>query len=134
MKSQIIINQETHEIVCTAHGQGKEHDFCLFKRSKVTLAKKIKLLGDKGYQGIQKIHKQSITPCKKKPKQELSKEEKKINKELARQRIVIEHVNRHLKIFKVLSERYRNRRKRFGLRFNLIAGFYNYDLLLRRNS
>ncbi|MCW6053335.1 IS5/IS1182 family transposase, partial [Lyngbya sp. CCAP 1446/10] len=26
--------------------------------------------------------------------------------------------------------RYRNRRKRFGLRINLIAGIYNYDLYL----
>ncbi|MEG3991611.1 IS5/IS1182 family transposase, partial [Microcoleus sp. S28C3] len=24
--------------------------------------------------------------------------------------------------------RYRNRRRRFGLRFNLIAGIYNYEL------
>jgi hypothetical protein len=29
-----------------------------------------------------------------------------------------------------LSERYRNRRKRFGLRLNLIAGLYNYELKL----
>jgi len=27
-----------------------------------------------------------------------------------------------------LSERYRNRRKRFGLRFNLIAAIYNHEL------
>jgi hypothetical protein len=27
-----------------------------------------------------------------------------------------------------LSERYRNRRKRFGLRFNLIAAIYNLEL------
>ncbi|MBI3589838.1 MAG: IS5/IS1182 family transposase, partial [Candidatus Melainabacteria bacterium] len=33
-----------------------------------------------------------------------------------------------LKRFKVISERYRNRRKRFALRFNLIAGVYNYEL------
>ncbi len=43
---------------------------------------------------------------------------------------MIEHVNRRLKIFRILSERYRNRRKRFGLRFNLIAGLYNYELAL----
>lgn len=33
-----------------------------------------------------------------------------------------------LKIFRILAERYRNRRRRFGLRFNLIAGIYNYEL------
>jgi hypothetical protein len=29
-----------------------------------------------------------------------------------------------------LSERYRNRRKRFALRFNLIAAIYNLELYL----
>ncbi|HEY2811248.1 MAG TPA: IS5/IS1182 family transposase, partial [Rhabdochlamydiaceae bacterium] len=33
-----------------------------------------------------------------------------------------------LKRFKILSDRYRNRRKRFTLRFNLIAGIYNLEL------
>ncbi|MGI8656137.1 MAG: IS5/IS1182 family transposase, partial [Pyrinomonadaceae bacterium] len=31
-------------------------------------------------------------------------------------------------IFRIVSERYRNRRRRYGLRFNLIAGLYNYEL------
>ncbi|PSO97285.1 MAG: IS5/IS1182 family transposase, partial [Cyanobacteria bacterium QS_9_48_30] len=35
-----------------------------------------------------------------------------------------------LKIFRILSSRYRNRRKRFGLRVNLLAGLYNYELKL----
>ncbi|VEP16075.1 transposase (fragment) [Hyella patelloides LEGE 07179] len=58
----------------------------------------------------------------KKPKEE--------NRQLASERIVIEHIYRHLKVFRILSERYRNRRKRFGLRFNLIAAIYNYELRL----
>jgi hypothetical protein len=29
-----------------------------------------------------------------------------------------------------MSSRYRNRRRRFGLRLNLIAGIYNYELSL----
>jgi hypothetical protein len=33
-----------------------------------------------------------------------------------------------LKRFKIISDRYRNRRKRFGLRFNLIAGIHNLEL------
>lgn len=61
---------------------------------------------------------------------ELNREEKKSNQELAKVRVVGEHINRKLKIFKILSDRYRNRRKRFALRFNLIAGLYNYELRL----
>ncbi len=49
-------------------------------------------------------------------------------------RQVCEHINRKLKIFKILSDRYRNRRKRFALRFNLIAGLYNYELRLSKTE
>ena len=85
-------------------------------------------LVDKGYQGIQKLHTNSQVPKKKPSKRELTDLEKKRNRELARKRVVGEHINRRLKIFKILADRYRNRRKRFGLRFNLIAGLYNYEL------
>ena len=103
------------------------HDFRLFKHSRIPLKQTIKCLVDKGYQGIQKLHANSQFPQKKPRKGTLSNEAKKRNRELARQRIIGEHVHRKLKIFKILAERYRNRRKRFGLRFNLIAGFYNYE-------
>ncbi len=33
-----------------------------------------------------------------------------------------------IKTLKALAERYRNRRKRFGLRFNLVAGLCNWEL------
>ncbi|MEH2051373.1 MAG: IS5/IS1182 family transposase, partial [Nostoc sp.] len=42
----------------------------------------------------------------------------------------IEHINRRLKIFKILGDRYRNRRRRYGLRCNLLAAIYNYELIL----
>ena len=69
----------------------------------------LEILGDKGYQGINKIHKNSKIPFKKPPKKELDKEQKTFNKTLGKKRIIIEHINRKLKIFKILSSRYRNR-------------------------
>ena len=57
---------------------------------------------------------------------ELTAEQKQFNRELAQERVVIEHIIRHLKIFRILAQRYRNRRRRFMLRVNLIAGLYNY--------
>lgn len=117
--------------MCTAHGKGKEHDFKLFKKSKTHLLESISCLGDKGYQGIQKIHQKSKIPHKKPRTSKLSKEQKQQNRQLASTRIIIEHIYRHLKIFRILSERYRNRKKRFSLRFNLIAAIYNYELCLK---
>ena len=106
------------------------HDFRLFKQSKIPLNQTIDCLVDKGYQGIQKLHANSKIPKKKPRKGELTNSEKKRNRELARKRVVGEHINRRLKIFKILADSYRNRRKRFGLRFNLIAGLYNHELRL----
>jgi IS5 family transposase len=102
----------------------------MWKNSKICLNKNIECLADKGYQGIQKKHLLSKTPYKKKQNKKLSLEQKKFNRDLAKERIVVEHIHRCLKIFRILSSRYRNRRKRFCLRFNLIAGIYNYELSL----
>ena len=86
------------------------------------------LTSNSGYQGLATIHRLSETPIKKKKGTKLTKEEKEYNRELNRLRITVEHINRRLKIFKILSYPYRNRGKRFGLRANLIAGLHNYDL------
>lgn len=84
---------------------------------------------DSGYQGLQKLHANTEMPKKRKRNQALSKEEKKKNQELSSKRALNENVIGMLKRFKIIADRYRNRRKRFGLRFNLIAGIYNYELL-----
>jgi transposase len=126
IKSQILINQQTKEIICIAVRKRKIHDFRVWKESQI----KTELLADKGYQGIKKIHPHSRTPIKKTKKKPLDKEQKQFNKQLAKERIVVEHVHRRLEIFRILSSRYRNRRRRFGLRINLIAGIYNYELYL----
>lgn len=85
-------------------------------------------MADSGYQGLAQLHQNSRTPFKKPKGGELTVEQKQFNKELAQERVVIEHIIRHLKIFRILAERYRNRRRRFILRVNLIAGLYNYAI------
>lgn len=85
-------------------------------------------MADSGYQGLTALHEKAGTPFKKPKGSELTEEQKQLNKELAGERVVIEHVIRHLKIFRILAGKYRNRRRRFGLRVNLIAGLYNYPL------
>ncbi|GHV22588.1 IS5 family transposase [Spirochaetia bacterium] len=126
----MVIDQLTKQIICTAYGKGREHDFHLFKTSFVKMLTHVECLADKGYQGMTRLHSNSHTPEKKPRRGVLSSEQQLSNQRLAKRRVVIEHINRLLKIFRILSERYRNRRRRFGLRFNLIAGLYNYDLAL----
>ena len=86
------------------------------------------MITDTGYQGIKKLHNKSEMPKKKSKKNPLTQEDKRNNKKLARERVVNENVIGMLKRFKIIADKYRNRRKRFGLRFNLIAGIYNWEL------
>lgn len=100
----------------------------MFKESGVRIHPDIKSLTDTGYQGIHKLHKNSALPKKKTKKIPLTKEDKKRNRELSSERVSNENVIGMVKRFKIIADRYRNRRKRFGLRFNLIAGIYNFEL------
>jgi hypothetical protein len=86
------------------------------------------VITDTGYQGLQKIHINSVLPKKKSKNNPLTKEDKKNNKSLASNRVLNENIIGMLKRFKIIADKYRNRRKRFGLRFNLIAGLYNWEL------
>ncbi|MDD1444299.1 IS5 family transposase [Dolichospermum sp. ST_sed3] len=127
-KAQVIVNRQTKAILATAFAKGQTHDFQLFKDSRSPISEQIRGLGDAGYQGLVGRHANSQTPFKKSKHHPLTQEQKTHNRRLSRERILVEHVIRSLKIFRILSERYRNRRKRFGLRFNLIAGLYNSEL------
>jgi len=83
-------------------------------------------LADKGYQGISKLHSNSTTPIKETKNHKLSSNERTFNSELPKQRIYIEHINRYKKRFRILSGRYRNKRKKFSLRVSPICGIYNF--------
>ena len=118
----------TEKILATDFCTGNEHDFQLFKNSRCILSQETCLLADAGYQGVATLHPNSQTPAKNSKLHPLSHAQKAGNRVLSRKRILIENIIRRLKIFRILSERYRNRRKRFGLRFNLIAAICNMEL------
>jgi hypothetical protein len=130
LKCQVIIDRDTFEIICLYFGQGRTHDFKVFKASGIHIHPDTGSLGDSGYQGIAHFHANSYIPKKKPRNGELSEEDRDYNRTLGQERIWVEHVNRRLKIFRILAQRYRNRRRRYGLRCNLIAALYNYELNL----
>ncbi|CIZ58153.1 transposase-like protein%2C IS1381 ISSpn7 [Streptococcus pneumoniae] len=68
-----------------------------------------KILADSGYQGLMKIYPQAQTPRKS-------------------SKLKPENIFAKVKTFKMFSTTYRNHRKRFGLRMNLIAGIINHEL------
>ena len=125
LKAQVIIDRKSKRILSVMAGKGREHDFKLYKRCHVHFHSSTEVLGDRGYQGLQHLHSNTQTPQRKPPRKPLSKEAKKANSRLASQRIAVEHVIRKLKIFRILKDTYRNKRRRFGLRLHLIAAICN---------
>lgn len=107
---------------------GKKHDFKLYKESNVRCRPEILVITDTGYQGIKKVHSNSLHPKKKSKKKPLTVQDKILNKIISSDRVINENVIGLVKRFKIIADRYRNRRKRFSLRFNLIAGIHNYEL------
>lgn len=111
----MVVDQTSGQIICTAFGVAEVHDFRLFKTSQVAFGDTQLCLVALGYQGIAKLHTLSCTPTKKTRGTALPQIERQHNRLLASLRVVGEHINRKLKIFRILAERYRNRRQRFGV-------------------
>jgi hypothetical protein len=123
------VDRKSKQIICTSFSNGKRHDFRLFKESKTHIHPETLAELDTGYIGIKKIHSNSVLPKKRTKKNSLTAEDKEFNRKISSERVTNEHAIGFIKRFKILSERYRNRRRRFGLRFNLITGICNFDRL-----
>ena len=125
----MVIDLDTLLILFIAQAPGSVHDFTLYKSSTGSaVSVDVKMKADSGYQGIAEYHANSEVPFKKSKNRSLTSEEKAFNRRLARERIAIEHVNREIKIFKIMAERYRNRRRRHKLRMTLICAIRNCEI------
>ncbi|EGJ13290.1 transcriptional regulator, MarR family domain protein [Streptococcus pneumoniae GA47368] len=129
LKTQIMLDLTTHKVCQMAFSDGHTHDFTLFKESigqslpETTLA-----FVDLGYLGILKFHENTFIPAKNSKNRRLSEDDKQLNKEMSAIRIEIEHFNAKFKTFQIMSVPYRNRRKRFELRAELICAIINYEV------
>jgi transposase len=105
----LMADVNTEQILASDLCHGSCHDFQLFKQSRSIVAERICILADSGYQGLASLHSNSQTPAKKSKLHPLCAEQKIANRKLSKKRILIENIIRKLKIFRILSERYRNR-------------------------
>jgi len=128
VKTQVVVDKKTKKIICTAFANGKRHDFRVFIESKVYFKPSTNALTDSGYLGLQEIHINTSIPKKRSKNNPLTLDDKQRNRVLSSNRVLNEHIIGLVKRFKIIADNYRKRRKRFGLRFNLIAGVCNFEL------
>ena len=101
IKTQIIITKEKRIFDISGSHPGSDHDYKIFKKYKTPdkIPKKSKIRVDKGYQGIKEDYPEIevYLPKKATRSHKLTQKEKKENKNLAKKRIYVEHVNRKSK-------------------------------------
>ncbi|HEU7657432.1 TPA: IS5 family transposase [Streptococcus pneumoniae] len=127
MKAQAIVTSQGR-IVSLDITVNYCHDMKLFKMSRRNIGQAGKILADSGYQGLMKIYPQAQTPRKSSKFKPLTVEDKTYNHALSKERSKVENIFAKVETFKMFSTTYRNHRKRFGLRMNLIAGIINHEL------
>ena len=97
---------------------------------------KIQCMADSGFQGLKKamlgadVH----HPYRKPPKKELTREQKKYNQALSKQRIKIEHAIGWTKHFERVSDTYNGSLDNFNREFNIAAGLANFRHMMRNDT
>ena len=82
LKSQLVADQNTEEIICVFWVKGSGHDFSLFKKIPVLFHPLTASIEESGYQGIAAYHSNSSAPKKKPKNGKLTELKKEYNKAL----------------------------------------------------
>lgn len=124
IKTEIRTTRKGRIVHVSRSRRGAMHDFALHKEEP-PIPPDSRAFVDSGYQGLDKRHQATELPYKATKTKPLDKEEKEYNHALSRYRVIVENIIGDIKTFKILSDRYRNKRKRYGIKFHIISGIVN---------
>lgn len=121
LKNQIVVNARRKILAVSRSHPGATHDKNVYYKTRIYTTPKIRPIADLGYCGVPTLQ----IPFKKPKGKELSPSQKQYNKQLAKRRIIIEHIIGKMKIFQILVYPFRNPLSKHSLIFKNVAGFYN---------
>ena len=135
VKNQLMVNNHGYIIHKLGHNKGRRHDYDVYKNNHPVTPKQVVNVIDLGYIGVEKDFPEqlSVLPHKKKRNSELSQEEKEYNKIHSKKRIVIEHTICRLKKYRIMSDIFRNKLRKYDKVSDVVAGLVNYRILNRQN-
>jgi hypothetical protein len=113
------------------HKKGRKHDYDIYKSNHLVIPKEVVNVYDLGYLGVEKDFPDQLSalPYRKKRNQDLSQEEKEYNKIYSRKRIVIEHTICRLKKYRIMSDTFRNRLRKYNRISDIVTGLVNYRMM-----
>jgi transposase len=126
LKTELRIDSQGTIVSLSKSYPGSKHDFAIFKEEP-SPPPGVHLLADSGYQGIQHRHAAAEIPYTTRKGKPLTQAQKAHNRQVASQRIQIEHKIRSINVFKIIGNRFRTERKRYELKFKLVAGLVNWN-------
>jgi hypothetical protein len=131
IKTQLMVNNRGFIIHKTNYKKGRRHDYDIYKENPPSTPKNVVNVFDLGYLGVEKdfLEQQSCIPIRKKRNQELSEEEKEYNKSHSKERIVIEHTICRLKKYRIMSQIFRNRLRKYNKMSDIVTGLVNYRIM-----
>ncbi len=131
VKTQIMVNNQGIIIHKLRYKKGRRHDYDIYKENHPSNPKKVVNVFDLGYLGVETdfLEQLSTIPNRKKRNLELSQEEKEYNMDHSKKRIVIEHAICRLKKYRIMSEIFRNRLRKYDKVSDIVSGLINYRLM-----
>ena len=96
----------------------------------VTPSKQVLNVFDLGYLGVENDFPEQLSalPYKKKRNYEISDEEKEYNKIHSKKRIIVEHTISRLKKYRIMSDIFRNKLRKYDKVLDIVAGLVNYRI------
>ena len=105
--------------------------FSIYKKNHPITPKQVVNVFDLGYVGVEKDYPEQLSalPYKKKKNQDLSQEKKEYNKIHSKKRIGIEHTICRLKKYRIMSDIFRNKLRKYNRISDIVAGLVNYRIM-----
>jgi hypothetical protein len=132
VKTQIMVNKKGVILNKTKHQNGKKHDYDMFKKKgPPPLPPEVETGVDLGYLGIEKDYPDMKVkiPVKKPKGKELTKKQKRQNKKLRKERVVVEHTISRMKKYRIMGEEFRNRLTRYDRMTSIVCGLVNFTVI-----
>jgi hypothetical protein len=127
LKSEVIVTGGGRLVGISKTHPGRVHDMTI-RRCSRALPKGSHGYGDSAYQGYDKEHDGFFDYPYKKPKGgELTEEEKEYNAGISSFRVRVEHKIGDIKVFRMMSDRYRYPREGHNLKLQITAGLVNMN-------
>jgi hypothetical protein len=104
--------------------------YSIYRKDHPVTPKQVVSVFDLGYLGVEKDYpgQKSSLPNKKKRNHELLQEEKEYNRNHSKKRIVIEHAICRLKKYRIMSDIFRNRLRKYNRVSDIVSGLVNYRI------